>query len=115
MIVYVESDFVLKLALEQDDHRSAGRILALAQHQDVVLKLPIFCLGEPFTTLRYRANTRHRLADELLKEARELGRTESHQRMAQELRQQAAEMIEVAGCSAARWRLWRSPCFEIAA
>lgn len=95
MIVYVESDFVLKLALRQDDHRTARRLVQLAQQRRISLKLPAFSLSEPIATVRYRANNRHRLLSELRAEARELGRTEPHAAISGALRQNALQMANV--------------------
>ena len=67
MNVYVESGFVLTLALQQDDHRAAERILRLAQGRRIALKIPSFSLSEPFATVQNRANNRNRLIDELRK------------------------------------------------
>lgn len=58
MNVYVESGFVLTLALQQDDHQAAHRVLELTQQRRITLKIPSFSLSEPFATVQYRANKR---------------------------------------------------------
>lgn len=95
MKVYVESGFALTLALQQDDYRSAEAILALAHQGRITLALPALSLSEPFATVQYRANSRHRLLGEMRREARELGRTRPHQRVASELDVIAIEMDQV--------------------
>ncbi|MGH2587219.1 MAG: hypothetical protein ACRDJE_20075 [Dehalococcoidia bacterium] len=95
MNVYVESGFVLTLALQQDDHQAAEKILQLAQQRRILLKVPTFSLSEPFATVHYRANNRNRLIDELRKEIRELGRTQPHESMAGELGQYTIQMAQV--------------------
>lgn len=95
MSVYVESGFVLTLALRQDDYEAAERILELARQRRIALKIPTFSLSEPFATVQYRANNRHRLIDELGKEIRELRRTQPHQSMAGELGQYTVQMAQV--------------------
>jgi len=95
MNVYVESGFVLTLALQQDDHPAADRLLQLARNSTITLKIPAFSLSEPFARLKYWANNRHRLVDELSKEIRELGRTQPHQSMASELSRYAIQMASV--------------------
>ena len=95
MNVYVESGFVLTLALRQEDHEAAGRILELARQRRIDLKIPAFSLSEPFATVRYRANNRNRLIDELRRELRELRRTQPHATMARELGQYMIQMAEV--------------------
>jgi hypothetical protein len=95
MNVYVESGFVLALALQQDDHQAAQRVLQLAQRHLITLKIPTFSLSEPFSTVRYRANNRNRLVEELRKEARELRRTQPHENMAAELGQYIIQMTHI--------------------
>ena len=89
MNVYVESGFVLSLALQQDNHEAAEQVLHLA------LKIPAFSLSEPFATVHNRANGRNRLMEELRKEIRELARTQPHERMTAELRQYTIQMAQV--------------------
>jgi predicted nucleic acid-binding protein len=95
MNVYVESGFILTIALQQDDHRAAGRIVEHARLNRITLKIPTFSLSEPFASVQYRANNRNRLIEELRKESRELGRTETYERMAAELGQQIVQMTQV--------------------
>ena len=95
MNVYVESGFVLTLALQQEDYQAAEKILQLAQQRRITLKIPTFSLSEPFATVQYRANNRSRLIDELRKEIRELGRTQPHVSMAAELRPYPLRMARV--------------------
>jgi predicted nucleic acid-binding protein len=95
MNVYVESGFVLTLALQQDGHQAAEQILRLARDRSIALKIPAFSLSEPFATVQYRANNRNRLIEELRKEIRELGRTQPHESMAAELAQYPIRMAQV--------------------
>jgi hypothetical protein len=95
MNVYVESGFVVTLALQQDDHQAAGRVLQLARERRITLKIPAFSLSEPFATVRYRANNRNRLIAELRREIRELGRTRPHEAMARGLVRYAVQMSNV--------------------
>jgi hypothetical protein len=85
MNVYVESGFVLTLALQQDDYQTANKILDHARQGRITLKIPAFSLSEPYATVQFRANSRHRLIDDLRKEIRELGRKQPHASMAAEL------------------------------
>ena len=95
MNVYVESGFVLTLALQQDDYQASDRILQLARQHRIVLKIPVLSFSEPFATVQYRANNRNRLIAELRREVRELGRTQSHEAMARELVQYTSQMSNV--------------------
>ncbi|MGI8550397.1 MAG: hypothetical protein ACR2PL_06295 [Dehalococcoidia bacterium] len=95
MNVYVESGFVLTLALQQEEHQAAEQILELARQRRMSLRMPAFSLSEPFATVQYRANNRHRLIDELRKELRELGRTRPHVSLARDLDQYTIQMAQV--------------------
>jgi hypothetical protein len=44
MNVYVESNFVLELALLQEEHETCENILALCERAEAKLVLPAFCL-----------------------------------------------------------------------
>lgn len=95
MNVYVESGFVVTLALRQDDYHAAEQVLQFARQRRISLKIPTFSLSEPFATVENRANARHRLIEELRKEIRDLGRTQPHERMARELGQYTSQMGQV--------------------
>jgi hypothetical protein len=92
MNVYVESGFILTLALQQDDYQAAERLLQLAQQHRFSLKVPSFSFSEPFATVQYRANNRNRLIAELDREIRELGRTQPHEILARELARYTIDM-----------------------
>ncbi|HZU78087.1 MAG TPA: hypothetical protein VFA70_15070 [Dehalococcoidia bacterium] len=94
MNLYVESGFVLTLALRQDDPAPAERLLELARQRFLTLKIPAFSLSEPFATIRSRGNSRNRLIEELRREIRELGRTR-HAQLAHALDQYTDRMANV--------------------
>lgn len=54
MRVYVESNFLLEIALEQEQAEAALLILELADARLITLSIPSFALSEPFSTLAYR-------------------------------------------------------------
>lgn len=54
MIVYVESNFVLEIALGQEENAEARRILNLAHEALVEIAVPSFALCEPFGTITQR-------------------------------------------------------------
>lgn len=54
MIVFVESNFVLEIALLQEESDHAAAILDLALRGRVDLRIPSLALCEPFTTLTRR-------------------------------------------------------------
>jgi len=78
MIAYVESNFVLELALLQEEHRSALSILELAESGQVGLRMPAYCGGEPYERMVRRAKDRKALRESLAQEIRELSRCQPY-------------------------------------
>lgn len=76
MIVYVESNFVLEIALNQEQSVSAEAILSLAEQEKIKLAFPSFALSEPFTTIMYRNGKRSHLYRELDATLKEIKRSE---------------------------------------
>ncbi len=58
MIVYVESNFILEVALEQEQFASAEAILKLVEENKIKLAFPSFALSEPFATVMRRDKER---------------------------------------------------------
>ena len=75
MNVYVESNFVLELALEQEQSASCESILGLCETGRVCLVVPAFCLAEPHGTLARRRIQRRDLKKPLDEELRQIART----------------------------------------
>jgi predicted nucleic acid-binding protein len=75
MIVYVESNFVLELALLQEEYQSCEKLLSLGEADSIRLVLPALCLTEPLDTLVRRAKDRKALASQLEVELKQLSRT----------------------------------------
>lgn len=84
MRVYAESNFVLELALAQEQHAACAEFVGLAERKELELALPAFCLFEPFTTLRRRQRERRELHDRLQKELRQIARTQNLAQIASE-------------------------------
>ena len=78
MNVYVESNFVLELALLQEQHSACEGILSLCDRRVARLVLPAYSLVEPFETMRRHQVKRRQLRTELDKELRQLSRTSAH-------------------------------------
>jgi predicted nucleic acid-binding protein len=75
MIVYAESNFVLELALLQEQHAACEGLLELCAEGRIRLLLPAFAMIEPFGAL-FRRKAEHRSAKLPVDAAlRELGRT----------------------------------------
>lgn len=78
MNVYVESNFVLELALEQEEYESCSKIVQLASLQQIHLLVPAFSLAEPHQAIAAKEKVRSRLGEELRTQLGELGRSRPH-------------------------------------
>jgi predicted nucleic acid-binding protein len=76
--VYVESNFVLKLALLQEQHASCEEVLRLSEAGSVHLVIPAYSIAEPYETLVRRHKQRKRMKAELDDELRQLARTTAY-------------------------------------
>ena len=85
MNVYVESNFVLELALLQEQQESCKGILALCEKGQASLVFPAFSIAEPYDTLVRRAKARERLRDDLNTELGQLSRSISYREEIQAL------------------------------
>jgi len=78
VIVSIESNFVLELALGQSESTAARTILELAEAGTIQLIIPSFALSEPFTTVvQYRVQ-RNTVIDLLQKQIIQLERSARH-------------------------------------
>lgn len=77
MRVYVESNFVLELVLEQEQHEACEEILTLAASRDIELALPAFALIEPYESMVRDEREGSQLAQRLRESAVQLARTAS--------------------------------------
>ncbi len=77
MRVYVESNFVLELVLEQEQHEACEEILTLAASRDIELALPAFALIEPYESMVRDERDGSQLAQKLRESATQLARTAS--------------------------------------
>jgi hypothetical protein len=78
MIVYVESNFCLELAFQQEEEADAEEILRLAEAGRVELTFPQFAVCEPFSSLNRYDNERRRFLNELNRHLSELNRSAPH-------------------------------------
>jgi predicted nucleic acid-binding protein len=79
VIVYVESNFVLELALLQEQHEVCDKILRVCESGGPRLVLPAFSMMEPLETVRRREVARRRVKNALEEELKQLGRTAIYQ------------------------------------
>jgi len=77
MRVYAESNFVLEIVLEQEQHGACEKLVELAENKTIELALPAFALLEPYQTLVRREQDRVKLSKTLDDEIRQLKRTAS--------------------------------------
>lgn len=78
MNIYVETNFVLELVFEQEQHSSCEQILTLCESNQAHLVIPAYSLAEPHEKLTRQTINRKELQRNLEKELRELARTASY-------------------------------------
>lgn len=78
MRAYVETNFVLELALQQEQHDACEAILQLAEAQGIALLLPACSAAEASTTLRRRKGERQTFLNQLAPHLREVERMRGH-------------------------------------
>lgn len=113
MIVYVESNFLLELARQQEQAPAAEEILRLAEASQISVALPVFAVCEPFSTISRYGSERARFVESMQRELRELGRTRTHRSLAAVLQPvgqtlldlQRTEMDELEGSVARTLRI----------
>jgi len=78
LTLYVESNFVLEVALGQEDSESAEQLLEFAEQGGVQIALPAFALSEPFSTITGRRRDRGRMVGQFNDQIRQLARSLPH-------------------------------------
>lgn len=96
MNVYVESNFVLELALMQEQYESCSQLVKLAESQQIKLIIPAFSLAEPYETL-IRAEKRRRrlsqLSNEIRTELKQLERSQNYQQSISSLQEEVGKFL----------------------
>lgn len=85
MIVYVESNFFLEVALGQEQAIPAEAIITLAENDKIKLAFPGFALSEPFATVKQRGRERRLLRNSFREMLRQLERSEPHKQVVSDL------------------------------
>lgn len=75
MIVLVESNFILELALQRDEVEHVERIIAFAEEGGIQLVIPACAFAESFQALALSSKRRKQLESGLRSEIRELARS----------------------------------------
>src|SRR5262245_30641645 len=96
MIVYVESNFLLELAFEQECGVDCEAIPQLAESGRITLVLPAFSVGECLEKLGRRKTQRLTIQKSLKEDLRELGRSKSRAALFDQLHNAVEAMIAAA-------------------
>ena len=95
MDIYVESNFVLQLALQQEGHRSCRDIVDLCERGSARLVIPAFCVPEAHYALIGKQKQRDQLIQASTTEQGQLLRSERYKDRSQQLR--TARSLLIAG------------------
>lgn len=85
MIVYVETNFILELALEQEHHQAAIEILQLAEKRKIDLAFPGFSISESLSKVTRQSRERDELLRFLSFTLQQLGRSASYEQIVTDL------------------------------
>lgn len=96
MTVYIESNFVLEQALQQEECESCGEIIQLSSRAQITLVIPAFSLAEPHGAILGKEKTRAKLSNDLRAQLGELGRSKPHRAVPAKFEALAAILIESA-------------------
>jgi predicted nucleic acid-binding protein len=92
--VYVETNFVLELAFEQEQCASCEQILQICEAGQAKLILPAYSLAEPHEKLSRQARSRRELQQLLDAELRQLSRTASYTSRIKSIQDIASLMVQ---------------------
>ena len=94
MNIYVETNFVLELAFEQEQRASCEQILQMCEAGQAHLIIPAYCLAEPHEKLSRQARNRQELQRSLNVELRQLLRTASYASRIKSIQDLASLMVQ---------------------
>lgn len=97
MVVYVESNFALEIALDQEEAGVAQQILGFAEDGRITLAIPSFALGEPYSTVALHRILRSQVLNDLRNQGVQLRRSASHRALATSLDAIATDLGHIAG------------------
>ena len=113
MNIYVETNFVLELALEQEHRGSCEQILSLCGEGKAKLIIPAYSFAEPYETLKRNHEERKRLKKVLDRQVQQLTRTELYMRRLSDLQSLTTLLIDSADDEAKRFDATRSRLLKI--
>ena len=85
MTIYVESNFILEIALGQEESRYAMELLSKAENGDITLAFPSFALSEPFATVTQRDRRRKAVIRSMTGLFEDFERSAPHRHIAESL------------------------------
>jgi predicted nucleic acid-binding protein len=94
VIVYAETNFVLELALLQEQWESCETLLGMAEARSIRLVVPAYSVAEPYETLQRRHAERRTVRAAVDRELRELGRTATYSAQVSRVRELSILLIE---------------------
>ena len=80
MLVYVETNYILEIAFQQDQYNSCEAILDLAQENAIQVIIPAFSFAEPFDVIYRNGKSRRELSNRLITEIKQLARSEKYRK-----------------------------------
>ena len=113
MNIYVETNFVLELALDQEQRESCEQILSLCEKGKAQLIIPAYSFAEPYEMLRRHHEERKRLKKALDRELQQLIRTELYRSWLSDLQSLTTLLIDSADDEAKRFDATRSRLLRI--
>jgi predicted nucleic acid-binding protein len=114
MNVYVETNFVLELVFEQEQHPSCEQILDLCKAGRAYLIIPAYCLAEPHEKLTRQAGSRKDLQRNLEAELRQLARTTSYSARINSIQDIARLLVQSNEEEKQRFTYYRNRLLEVA-
>ena len=82
MVVYIESNFVLEMALQQEEFKATQQIMNLAHASQLEIKCPVFALIEPFWTIEKESKKRADVYNAMQTQSVHFQRSGLHQNIA---------------------------------
>lgn len=102
MKIYVETNFVLELALLQEQERSCDEIVKDCESGKATLVVPACSIAEASAALEIRKKKRRELAQSLGQELHQFGRSETNAPRLQDLREMTTLLVESIDLDATR-------------
>lgn len=114
MNVYIETNFVLELALAQEQSESCEGILKLCEARSVRLVVPAYSLAEPYEALARRQKQRKKMKEDLDVELGQIARSAMYEDELRGFRDLTALLIDSADEGAKRLEQVRSRMIKAA-